>query len=54
MFITGDDEIEDLAKQVGVLRRARGGLSFAATWAGGCGTPLSDSTQIMCTRCARQ
>ncbi|SFE69155.1 hypothetical protein SAMN04487819_1267 [Actinopolyspora alba] len=51
MFSTGEDEVEDLAKQVGVLRRARGGLSFTATCAV-CSIPLDDASQVMCTRCA--
>ena len=42
-----DDDIEALAKSVGVLRR----LCFVATCANGCGSPVPDG-QVMCTCCA--
>lgn len=46
----GDEDIEDLAKQAGVLKT----MGFVATCAGGCGTPLEDANQLMCTACARR
>ncbi len=44
-----EDDIEALAKSVGVLRR-RPRLGFVATC--GCGVVLTDSSQVMCGRCA--
>ncbi len=46
----GDEDVEDLAKQTRVLKA----VGFVATCAGGCGTPLEDANQLMCTACARR